>query len=166
MPARTKKMPPRKAARRGGSQSDTLRKVGLVFVLFLAVTMVTSPASLILLLVGLLPTGVACVIDRERGMPLSFSVGAMNGIGVLFFTLDLWLGQGGFGAAFATITNVFDMVVIYGLAAAGWIIYLSMPPLAATYVAISQDMRMQKLVRHQESLVEEWGQSVSKRGLN
>ena len=164
MAARTKTAPPRKAGHAGGDQFATLRKSGMAFVLGLAVLLVLSPASLVVLLIGLLPTVVACVIDRERGMPLAISVGALNSAGVLFFVLDLWSGTGGFGAAFAIVTNVFDMAVLYGMAAIGWIIYLSMSPFAATYLSVSQDMRLQKRMRHQESLIEEWGESVRPAG--
>ncbi len=160
MASRTKAAPPRKAGQASAGQLAGVRTFGLVFVLILAVILVTAPASLIVLLVGLLPAGVACFIDRERGMPLAISVGALNGAGVLFLTLDMWLGGGGLGAAIDIITNVFDMAVMYGMAAIGWVIHRSMPPFAASYIAISQDMRMQKLTRHQEKLVEEWGESV------
>ncbi len=164
MAARTKAAPPREAGHAGGDQFATPRRVGMAFVLGLALLLVSSPASLVVLLAGLLPTAAACVIDRERGMPLAISVGALNSAGVFFFVLDLWLGTGGLGAAFAIVTNVFDMAVMYGMAAIGWIIHLSMPPFAASYLSVSQDMRLQKLMRHQESLIEEWGESVRRGG--
>jgi hypothetical protein len=156
----------RPAARRakGARRAGGARSVGLLLTLGSTAILVMSPASFVLLLVGFLPTVVACVIDREPGLPLAVSVGAMNSVGVLFFAVDLWMGPQSLGAAFALITDVFTLLVMYAAAAMGWIIYLGMPPVAATYLSVSQELRAQKLARHQESLIKEWGDSVSAGG--
>ncbi len=141
-------------------RAKSARSFGLLLTLGSIAILVTSPASFVLLLVGFLPTVVACVVDREPGLPLGVSVGAMNTVGVLFFAVDLWMGPQNFGAAFALITDVYTMLVMYAAAAMGWIVYLGMPPVSATYLSVSQELRLQKLARHQESLIKEWSDNV------
>ena len=90
-----------------GRFSDSSLKP-LLWVVLLSIILVKFPESIILLLVGLLPTMVAFIIDKSSGKYATLCVGAMNITGIFPSIYKLWTGQNNFSQAIQIISNIFD----------------------------------------------------------
>ncbi len=117
-------------------------------------------ATILLLTVGMLPTLAAFAIDRYPRKLITKTVGFMNFAGCAPYVMQLWTGS-------QTVDQVADILgepthwlVMYGTASVGWTIYFIMPPLAAAWLAVSQDMRQKSLQAQQQQLIDEWGPEV------
>jgi len=63
--------------------------------------------------------------------------------------------------AIAMINDVFVLAVMFGTAAIGWGLVLGMPKVAAVYISVSNDAKVQAMLREQRRMVEEWGEAVT-----
>lgn len=144
----------RAPARSGGAYVYTV--AGLLVV---GLMMFATPAFL-LFMIGIVPAIVAFVVDRERGRNATLAVSATNVAGVAPFVVELMMVGPTLDRAFAMMTDVFVLAVMYGTAAIGWGLVLGMPKLAAVYIGVTNDSRIQTLRREQKRLVEDWGDGV------
>ena len=135
----------------------------LLWVVLLSIILVKFPESIILLLVGLLPTMVAFIIDKSSGKYATLCVGAMNIAGTSPSIFMLWAGQNSFAQAIQIITNVFDLVIMYGAAGFGWILYIIIPSAVRTLLNIIAQRRISRLRNLQRDLISEWGKKVADR---
>ena len=142
---------------------------GGLYILVLALSVVAigllviAAPALIILFVGMAPTAVAIFIDREPEKHAAISVAALNFAGLCPFLADFILGTASFSRAIELVSDVFVLVVIYGAAAAGWVLVLILPPVAAIVLAVITDSRIQALLKEQRQLVEDWGEGVAGR---
>lgn len=120
-----------------------------------------SLPSLIVLGVGLLPTGVAYIIDRSAQKFGSFCVGGMNLCGVFPYVLTLWTEIHTRAAATEIVSDVLTLLIMYSAAAFGWMMYLAMPPVIAGFIAVMGQTRVKKLRSIQQKILESWGTEVS-----
>ena len=86
--------------------------IGAVLVLLIAFSL----PSLIVFAVGLLPTGVAFIIDRSDQKTGTFCVGGMNLCGVFPYVIKLWTGKHTPSAATEIISDVLALLVMYAAA--------------------------------------------------
>lgn len=132
----------------------------LVFVLSVGVVLaIATPASMILAM-GLLPTLVAYLTDRDPEGYAAVTVGGFSFAALVPFLLTFWEGPHTLSAALAITIDVTTLVVVYAAAAIGWVLYLWMPAIAAVYLKMSADSRTQNMQREQEHLIKEWGQGL------
>src|SRR5690606_33042816 len=118
--------------------------------------MLVSMASVILLCFALLPTLAAFIVDRTPQRYAAFCVGGMNLSGTFPSLLDLWTGDHSIDMALHILSDVFALAVIYGAAAFGWLVYMTVPPVVAAFLTIMAQRRVQQLRAAQAQLVEEW----------
>ncbi|MBT3306809.1 MAG: acyl-CoA synthetase [Alphaproteobacteria bacterium] len=130
---------------------------GMVFV---GTFMMISLPTVILVMFGLLPTIVAWVIDRSPQKYAMFCVFGMNFSGLLPFLMDIWFDDHSVDAAVNIMSNVFDLMVIYGAAAFGWMLFMSLPPVITTFLTVMSERRVTVLKSNQETIIEEWGDGV------
>lgn len=135
----------------------------LLWVVLLSITVLKFPESIILLLVGMLPTMVAFVIDRSSGKYATLCVGAMNIAGIFPSIFKLWTGQNSFSQSIQIITNIFDLVIMYGAAGFGWILYIIIPSAVSALLNIIAQRRINRLRKQQHELISEWGKNVAVR---
>lgn len=126
-----------------------------------SVAMVSFPGMVILVIVGMVPTLVAFMIDRAPKKYAAFCVAGMNLSGVFPAVIDLWQGSNDIKAAMGTITNVFELTVMYAAAAFGWLIYMAIPPVVAALMAVAAQQRIMQLRASQRELINEWGQDIA-----
>ncbi len=122
--------------------------------------MMISMPTVILILFGLLPSIVAWVVDRSQQKYAMFCVFGMNFSGLLPFLMDIWFKNHSTDAAIAVLTNVFDLVVIYGAAMFGWMLYVSLPPVITTFLTVIAERRVVVLKSNQKTILEEWGEGI------
>jgi hypothetical protein len=138
-------------------------KLILWSVVFVGV-MFVFPGTVILVVVGLAPTLVAFLMDRTPKKYAAFCMGGMNFAGVFPWIMKLW-GMGALGGgvkdAISITFNPFNMIVMYGAAAFGWMIYQTVPPIVAAMIAVSAQHRIAQLRGRQRELIKEWGDAIA-----
>ena len=132
--------------------------IGAMVVLGLVVF--ATPAFVVLV-VGIIPSIVAMFIDREPGRNATIAVTATNLSGVAPFVMELLVSGATMTRAIAMINDVFVLAVMFGTAAIGWGLVLGMPKVAAVYISVSNDAKVQAMLREQRRMVEEWGEAVT-----
>ncbi len=91
-------------------------RVFLYMMLAIPIGLMIVP-TMIVLMFALLPSGVAFVMERGKGVYGGVCVGAMNLAGASPYLVDLWFEDHTVEAAFAVLTDVFAILIIYGCAA-------------------------------------------------
>lgn len=138
-----------------GSGTLILWAIAFVAILFV------FTGTVILVLVGMAPTIVAYIIDRTPKKYAAFCVGGMNFTGVFPSILKLWDGNPDIRHAIAIAFHPFDLTVMYGAAAFGWMIYQAIPPVVAAMIAVSAQHRIAQLRGRQRELIREWGEALA-----
>lgn len=137
------------------------RRLALILLLLLGAMLFFFAAPLfIVFLIGMVPTIVAFVCDRDREKFTAIAVGAGNLAGVVPFLISLAVLGPTLNRAAETITDVFSIAVMYGAAAGGWMVVYVLPPIVAVYMNVTTETRIQKLRKDQRKLVETWGADV------
>lgn len=130
-----------------------------MLLLCLPLGLLFMPTAL-LMLVGLVPTAVAYVADRDPDKTAPLTVGAMNLVGVMPFAIGLWQRDHTLAGAMRVLGDPFSWLGMYGAAAVGWALYNGIPPMVAMWIAMRAEGRIQHLEEHQRDLVREWGPEV------
>ena len=120
----------------------------------------TALPTVILLTVGMVPTLVAYIVDRNPMKYASRTVGYLNFCGCLPYALGLWTGDHSVDAVIGILVDPFAWFAMYGAAAVGWLIYYSTPPVVAAWMAVNHEIRQQALKSRQAELTNEWGNTV------
>jgi len=129
--------------------------------LVLTFLVVLAGPTMILLLLGMLPTLVALIIDRTKQKSNSLCVGSINFIGVFPYIMGLWGGMNDFTAAFTIVGDIFNLLVMYSAAAFGWFLFLTMPSIISSFVLVLQQRKVAQLRGEQKDLIDEWGAEVA-----
>jgi len=120
-----------------------------------------SLPTLIILIPGMLPTGVAKLCDRTEQHSATFCVGGLNICGVFPYLMKLWTDNHSIDAATAAITDIFTMLVIYAAAGFGWLMYSVVPPVVSAVLNVLAERRVSVLKTTQVAIVKEWGPEVA-----
>lgn len=123
--------------------------------------LVIATGTMIVLFFGMLPTLVAYIIDRSPQKSAALTVGSINFIGVFPYIMDLWIGMDTYDHAFAIVTDIFSMLVMYAAAAFGWLLFMAMPAVVSSFVLVLQQRKVALLRAEQKDLIEEWGAEVA-----
>jgi len=149
-----KKSPPR-----GGGKRKK-KSLWTFLLLLLPAGLVVLPTS-ILFGLGMIPTMVAYVIDRDPDKPAPITVGGLNFCGCLPYAIDLWKHGGGVNAALKVFGDPMAWLVMYGAAAVGWAFYYGIPPAVANAEVMRSERRIDALKQRKVALVQEWGPDVA-----
>lgn len=132
-----------------------------LFVLIVGLIWISLP-TVLMIVVGMPPTFVAWIIDRSHQKSATYCVAGMNFCGLFPYMMDLWTGMHSLKAASTIVTDVFALLVIYGAAAFGWVIYITIPPVVSTFLTVMSQRRVAQLRALQRQIIEEWGESVAR----
>ncbi len=132
-----------------------------IFVLIVGLIWISLP-TVLMIAVGMPPTVVAWIIDRSHQKSATYCVAGMNFCGLFPYLMDLWLGTHSLKAAGAIVTDVFALLVIYGAAAFGWMIFVAVPPVVGTFLTVMSQRRVAQLRTLQRDIIQEWGESVAR----
>lgn len=148
--------PTRKPAKSG--DLSMFHRMVLVFAALLIVPIAIP--TLTLLFFGMLPTLTAALVDRGPNRYAWLSVGGVNFAGVSPYLMDLWFKGQTMERALSSLTDVFTLLVIFGSAAFGWLLYMVMPPVVGAFLQVAAQRRITVLRNNQRKLVEQWGPDV------
>lgn len=118
--------------------------------------------TVLLLTVVMLPTAVALVVDRSSSRSGWLCVGGLNFAAAAPFLFDLWFDDHSLEHATAIISDVFVIMMVYGAAALGWLLYMTTPQIIGTFMQMTSTRRIANLKAQQKRLVEEWGSEVTR----
>ena len=59
------------------------------------------------------------------------------------------------------LTDVFSLLLMYGAAGFGWMIFIAIPPVVGAFLTVMAQRRVSQLRRDQKELIEEWGEDVA-----
>jgi hypothetical protein len=140
-------------------KSGKLALLGSLVVIGLATTVMMP--TMVLLLVGLVPTYVAFATDSDPQKSGAVSVGAMNFAGVVPFVIDLWNKGQTMGNVFHILGDSNSWLIILGAAGIGQLIVYAIPQALATLTLTSAEARVKHLRKSLDILKESWGTDVS-----
>lgn len=135
-------------------------KAGWLFIVF-ALLLIVSLPTVLLLFFGMLPAIVAYIVDPSRNKTSTICVGAMNFAGVFPYLLSLWTGIHSIDVALGILTDIFALMVMYSAAAAGWMVFMAVPPVVGVLMSGMDRRRIAALRARQKRAVKEWGKGVA-----
>lgn len=138
------------------------RRLALIMLALLAIALFLAAAPLfIVFAVGMVPTVVGFICDRDREKYTAIAIGAGNLSGVVPFLVTMAMKGPTLALAGKTVTDIFSIALMYGGAAAGWLIVAILPSVVAVYMNVTTEARIQRERKQQEKLVEDWGAEVA-----
>lgn len=141
-------------------QSSATKTALLTLILLLPLALIFLPTTL-LLAIGMLPTVVAVIIDREPEKYAAITVAPLNFCGVLPWLIKLWRGHHTMADALASLSDPLTLMIMLGAAGAGWLLYYGIPPVVAAVITQRNNTEIKRMREHQAKLVAEWGAEVA-----
>ncbi|MCB9957583.1 MAG: hypothetical protein H6843_03115 [Rhodospirillaceae bacterium] len=135
----------------------------VLFVMLLVPALALFLPTTVVFLLGMAPTLVAFVSDRDPQHYAAVTVGPLNFCGVLPLEMNLWRDGHTIDLAWAALADPFNWLLMYGLAGLGWLIYFSVPSVVAIFIAQRHQAEVQRLRERLDRLEEEWGEDVTGR---
>lgn len=125
----------------------------LVSVLFSAVA--------IILVVGMIPTLVAAIVDRTKGRVRTLTVGSVNLAGCAPFIAEILKRGNDMTTAINYVIQPRTIVVMYMAAGMGYLIDWAMTGIVSSVMVQRAKGRLQDIENQQKGLVERWGMEVT-----
>jgi len=140
-------------------QAPKKRGPWLWLCLVMPVALLLLPSTLVLI-VAMVPTLVARVVDPTPGRHLTITVGSLNLAGALWFMHDLWSAGQGFSDIVPTLGDMIGWLAALVGAGMGWALYSLMPIVSRSIATTKSTLRANRLRKAQADLVEQWGDPV------
>ena len=131
----------------------------LYICLAMPIALVLLPSTLVMI-VAMVPTLVARIVDPAPGRQLTITVGSLNFAGALWFMHDLWSAGQEFSAIVPTLSDMIGWLAALVGAGMGWAIYSLMPIVSRSIATTKSNLRLGRVRKSQEELVEQWGDPV------
>jgi hypothetical protein len=133
----------------------------LILLLLCVPAFFTIGPTLVFCFFGMLPTIVTAFVEKED--PYKWiAVGGMNISGAFFFLFDLWFGLNTMDAAISMLVNPVSIVVMYGCAGLGVMLYMFFPKICRTILQVAAYKRIALLQQKQRRLIDEWGKELGR----
>jgi len=133
-----------------------------LYLFILAVCAAVFVPTTLLFFVCLLPSVIASMVDQHPQKTLGITVGAMNFAGTLPPWLQLLETGHTLGISVDLITNPSVIMIAYGAAAIGYLIYWYVTPFISTIMVGRTEHRVKEITKEQDRLVDKWGESVTR----
>lgn len=153
------KKAPRKIPQTGKKQSKLGMTIGLLLLGVPSVFFFLP--TWVFLGLAMLPSIVAYVVDRTPYRYAWVSVAGLNFAGAAPYLMKLWFEAHSVNNALHILSNPFDLVVIYGAAALGWVLHRSLPPVVGAWLDVTSQRRLTQLRATQRRLIVEWGEEIA-----
>lgn len=122
---------------------------------------VAALPTVTVLCVGMIPTVVAYIVDLTPGRYCTRCVAGVNVAGVIPFLDRLWTSSNDLYSAIGIVTDVFAWLAFYVAAGIGWVLFLCLPAIVASFNTYNAQRRTNKLRERLEELKREWGGEVT-----
>lgn len=141
---------------------STARK-SLLFI-FLALMASSILPAIIVILIGLLPTLTILFVDPKNSAKLVI-VGCFNLSGLFVYLINL-INRFNMDGAFSILGDVFNMIIMLGSAALGFLVYYEMPNLFAYVAKNSAQRRLVRIDKELTKITEDWGDNIINEQIN
>ena len=131
------------------------------FLLLGVPTAIFAMPTALLIAVGMVPSLVAYIIDRDPEKSAPMTVAPLNMCGILPFMMELWKHDHTMQAAITKIADPLTWLVMYGAAGVGWALYFLVPPIVTNIEVMRAQGRIESLNGRKKDLIEEWGPDVA-----
>jgi len=133
----------------------------LAIVAMLVLALFERPICLLLLL-ALVPTMLAWLVDDTPGQSLIRTVAPLNLASSLPFAIKLWHEHNSLDQVFVFMSGRATWVALYGAAVFGWMLYYLAPAVITTVVQRRIERLRDDALDRQKALKDEWGDDVEK----
>ena len=127
----------------------------------LVAAVIFLPSTLVFLSC-MVPTIVASIIDRNPQRTLWITIGALNLAGTVPAVFGLWEKGHHLDNAISTVTDPTNLLIAYGAAGVGWLVYQNITPFVAAIMVRKNEIRLKEIEKRQKELVRKWGEDVAK----
>ncbi|NRB10261.1 MAG: hypothetical protein HRU35_01395 [Rickettsiaceae bacterium] len=134
--------------------SSLIKIITLVMALIL---IVASRYAFIFFSAAMLPAIIAIFLDRHHHKCLSATICSFNLIGALPYLVTIWESRSIDYSSQQIISNFSTWLVIYGAAAIGQLLYISMPLLIVKIYQTKKQVNINKLEKKYKEICEKWG---------
>jgi len=114
----------------------------------------------VVLIVGMSPTITSYITNRERAPMAALTIGSINICGVLPALFSLWATEGHLSDAIDKISDPFNLLMMFGAAGIGWVIWEIVPRLYATTAVLKAQRRLSLLKKAKDAIIDEWGADI------
>jgi hypothetical protein len=130
-------------------------------IFILLVTAVVLLPFTIVFSVCMIPTFVAAIVDTHKNKTAWFTVGVMNLAGTIPSLFSLWYAGFTVMSAFQLIIQPMTIIISFGAASAGWLIYHKVPLFVSQVLFRKNEKRLKEIEKRQKELVKKWGDEVA-----
>jgi len=143
-------------------QTEFTLRPKLVLLLAVPLALVFLPTTAVVT-TGMIPTLVALVIDGSARRYLTITVGGLNLVGCAYFLHLLWSLPQGVSAVMLVLGSSYGWLCALIGAGCGWLFFLAMPSVIRSVAGAQAKIRLFRLNREMERMVEDWGPEVTMR---
>ncbi len=157
-----KRRPRRAAAIRAARGAARTRRWFTIGALAVLVGLqVLSPATLMVLMAGVLPSIIALFVDPDRSKRAAYSVAGFNIAGIVPVIGWLWDRGATRAAAIDLLSDPLVWLLMYGAAGIGLMLLNGLPVIARGYIEIRNAGEARRIKAEMAALKEEWGDGVA-----
>ncbi len=149
-----------KVSRPGRGGRSSLGRVLLFLLLVAPAAFIVLPTTLVVG-IGMVPTIVALIVDRDPEKIAALTVGPLNFCGVLPWLITLWRHHHTVREALSLLGDPLTLLTMFGGAALGWALYFIVPPAIAAVMIHNNKSEIKRMQDHQGKLIAEWGIEVN-----
>ncbi len=124
-------------------------------------TCVLFSAVAVIMVVGMIPTIVAAIVDRTEGRIRALTIGAINFAGCAPFMIEVFKKGNNLETAITYILEPRTIVVIYFSAAMGYLIDWAMTGIVSSIMVQKTKSRLKDIQKMQKDLTDRWGMEVT-----
>ncbi|HVI87099.1 MAG TPA: hypothetical protein VM659_02300 [Dongiaceae bacterium] len=143
-------------------QTEFTLRPKLMLMLLVPLALVFFPTTAVVT-TGMIPTLVALVIDGSPRRYLTITVGGLNLVGCSYFLHLLWAMPQGLSSVLVVLGSSYGWLYALLGAGCGWLLFLGMPPIIRSIAGAQAKIRLYRLNREMERMVEDWGPEVTSR---
>lgn len=137
----------------------SIRFIIIAFLLVIISFLFWESASL--LLIGMLPTAVAWMIDRSKQKSKTLTVGAMNFAGCFPYLMGVWTAFDPAVVSARYLGDPLTIIMIYGAAFVGYVINYVSVAAFSSYAAQRAKDKISKIDKEKKALEKRWGKKVN-----
>jgi hypothetical protein len=115
----------------------------------------------IVLVIGMLPSFVAFLVDTSRDKTRALTVSLMNFVSVFPFLLMVAMDHYSMDGAVTILTQILNPVIMYAGAAAGYFLDWTFAGVSNIVMTARAKQRLEAIRKRQEELVRRWGREVT-----
>lgn len=135
----------------------------LMFIIALFMSAIVLLPTYIVLIVGMIPT-ISVIFTKKPGSSNHkiYCVGGLNLTGLIPTLFDMYSISNTTEYAFSAISNVNNLMIIYGISLIGYGIYVFLPKTLIMFYKISASSRIIAIKKKQAKIINVWGNEVTK----